>query len=137
MFFFQSKLLIHVQGFFTIISKAYYFVLMIAVVFLDMFCICDLRRFLVTSKKYTNAYGQNSNYTNAIDLSITEPCGKVFRRRRGRRCRVIRKKKRQKAQSYPQKKKQKADNPLVYFLLTSSCTFRVTIFLVLFFQDRL
>ena len=30
----------------------------------------DLFRFYVICKKYTNAYGKNSNYTNAVDISI-------------------------------------------------------------------
>ena len=38
--------------------------------FIDLFFICSLRSFIC--KKYANANGKDSNYTNAIDISITE-----------------------------------------------------------------
>ena len=45
----------------------------------------DLPCLLVVRKKYTNSYGKDSKYTNAVDISITGSCG----RERCRRCRVI------------------------------------------------
>ena len=57
--------------------------------FVDLFFICSLKGFLVICKKYTSTNRKNSNYTNTVDVSITRSCGKVIRRKRGRRCRVI------------------------------------------------
>ena len=35
----------------------------------------DLSYLFVVRKKYANAYGKDSKYTNAIDISITGSCG--------------------------------------------------------------
>ena len=35
----------------------------------------DLSYLLVVRKKYANAYGKDSNYTNAIDINIIGYCG--------------------------------------------------------------
>ena len=52
---------------------------------------------MLYAKNYTNAYGKDSKYTNAIDISITGSCGvgrgrryRVTFRGRGMRCRPIR-----------------------------------------------
>ena len=41
--------------------------------FINLFVICSLRS--VICKKYTNGYGKDSKYTNAIDIRITGSCG--------------------------------------------------------------
>ena len=78
MFFFQSKLLIycidlkHMMSFWWLI-----------LFFIGLFFIFSLGS--VICKKYTNANGKDSKYTNAIDISITGSCGMG----RGKRLRVI------------------------------------------------
>ena len=49
---------------------------MLLLFFVALFFICSLRRVLVIYKKYTSTYGQNSNYTNVVDISITRSCAK-------------------------------------------------------------
>ena len=49
--------------------------------FIDEFFIFSLRSAIC--KKYTKAYGKDSKYTDAIDISITGSCG-MGRGRRGR-----------------------------------------------------
>ena len=49
---------------------------------LGLLFIRALRKFLVISNKHTSTYVYNSNYTNAIDISITGFIGRVISRRK-------------------------------------------------------
>ena len=66
LFLFQSKLLILLYIFLMDMMSFWWLILF----FIDLFFICSLRSFIC--KKYANANGKDSNYTNAIDISITE-----------------------------------------------------------------
>ena len=63
--FFQSKIIILLYIFLKHITLFWWLILF----FTDLFFICSLRS--VICKKYTNANGKNSKYTNTIDISIS------------------------------------------------------------------
>ena len=69
MFFFQSKLLVLLYIFLKHMPLFWRLILF----FIDSFFICSLGS--VIYKKYANANGKDSKYTNVIDISIT--CGGV------------------------------------------------------------
>ena len=72
--------------------KAYYSALVVEgslLFFVELFFVYSLRRFLVLCKKYTSTSPKQSNYTNAINISITGSCDKVIYRGTGKRSRII------------------------------------------------
>ena len=69
MFFFQSKLLILLYVFLKHMTSFWWLILF----FIDLFFICSLRS--VICKKYANANGKDSKYTNTVDISIYPAVG--------------------------------------------------------------
>ena len=78
MFFLRPNLLIYAQVFLTIICKAYCVALIfyiLLLLFIVLFFIYSLKRFLLICKKIQKDQCQKSNNINAIDTCLTGSCG--------------------------------------------------------------